>query len=117
MKNDLRDRTKRFALSVIRFYVTLPTLPLEQVLGKQLLRAATSVGANYREAYRARSRAEFISKLGECLKELDETAYWLELLEESCSARVQIVPLLKETNELTAIFTTISKRTKENPVS
>jgi four helix bundle protein len=115
----LRDRTKHFALSAIRFYARLPKTALEQILGKQLLRSATSAGANYREAYRARSRAEFISKLGDCLKELDETAYWLELLEESCSSRVLIVPLLKETNELTAIFTTISNRTKENttPIS
>jgi four helix bundle protein len=78
MKNenqDLRNRTKNFALRIIKLYVSLPRLAVAQTLGKQLLRSGTSVGANYREAYRARSNAEFISKLGDCLKELEKTAY------------------------------------------
>ena len=80
---DLQIRTKEFALRVIRLYCALPKSTEAQVLGKQVLRSGTSVGANYREANRARSRAEFIAKIGDCLKELDETAYWLELLSES----------------------------------
>jgi four helix bundle protein len=112
---DLRERTKVFALGVIRMFASLPKSPEAQVLGKQVLRSGTSIGANYREAWRARSKAEFISKLGDCLKELDETGYWLELLTES-----QIVPLEKlsglqdECNQLTAIFTTIAKKSKAN---
>jgi four helix bundle protein len=110
---DLRDRTKSFALRVIKLYAALPQRTEAQVIGKQVLRAGTSVGANYREAYRARSDAEFVAKLGDCLKELDETAYWLELLTES-----EIVPaerlasLQDECNQLIAIFTTVSKNVK-----
>ena len=76
---DLRLRTKEFAIRVIRMYSTLPKSNEAQVLGKQVLRSGTSVGANYREACRARSKAEFVAKLGDCLKELDETSYWFEL--------------------------------------
>jgi len=92
----------------------LPKTPEAQVLGKQVLRSGTSIGANYREAYRGRSKPEFISKCGDCLKEIEETAYWLELLVDS-----KIVPadklaaLRQEITELTAIFVTIIKRSKE----
>src|SRR5437762_6969537 len=79
-RDDLRKRTKRFALRVIKSYETLPRSGFAQVLGHQLLRSGTSVGANFREAHRSRSNAEFVSKLGDCLKELEESAYWLELL-------------------------------------
>ena len=112
-ERDLRERTKAFALRVIKLFVALPKSAEAQVLGKQVLRSGTSVGANYREAYRARSKAEFVSKLGDCLKELDESAYWLELLVES-----EIIPasrlsvLQDECNQLIAIFTTIAKKTK-----
>jgi len=83
------------------------------VMGKQVLRSGTSVGANYREACRARSKAEFIAKLGDCLKELDESSYWFELLEEAGSVTsANLAPLQKECNELLAIFTTISKKCK-----
>jgi four helix bundle protein len=82
-------------------------------LGKQVLRSGTSIGANYREAQRARSKSEFISKIGDCLKEADETSYWLELLlEENFVPVKRLQPLLDETNELLAILTTISKRSK-----
>src|SRR5512136_856633 len=81
--NDLRERTKGFAIRVVGMYSTLPKTTEAQVLGKQVLRSGTSVGANYREACRARSNAEFVAKLGDCLKELDESSYWLELLEET----------------------------------
>ena len=80
---DLSVRTKEFALRVIRLYCSLPKNTQAQVLGKQVLRSGTSVGANFREAKRSRSKSEFIAKIGDCLKELDETAYWLELLVES----------------------------------
>ena len=80
---DLRERTKAFAIMVIRMFSSLPKTTEAQVIGKQVLRSGTSVGANYREAYRSRSKAEFIAKLGDCLKELDESSYWFELLEET----------------------------------
>src|SRR3954452_5270998 len=83
----LRKRTKQFALRIIRLYGSLPCSVPAQVIGKQVLRCGTSVGAHYREGTRARSTAEFISKLEVGLQELDETAYWLELLIES-----EIVP-------------------------
>lgn len=79
----LRERTKQFALRVIRLYGSLPKTTTAQVMGKQLLRSGTSVAANFREASRARSDAEFIAKLGIVEQELDETALWLELLIES----------------------------------
>src|SRR6267154_2076107 len=79
---DLRVRTKQFALRVIRLRAALPRDPATEVIGRQVWRSATSVGANFREAHRARSDAEFISKVGDCLRELDETSYWFELLVE-----------------------------------
>jgi len=113
-ENDLRDRTKRFALQVIRMFIVLPKKVEAQVMGKQVLRSGTSVGANYRAAYRSRSRAEFIAKAGDCLKELEETAYWLELLAESRSVDgKQLADLQKECNELTAIFVTIIVKSKK----
>ena len=114
-ENDLRDRTKRFALQVIRMFSTLPKTVGAQVIGKQVLRSGTSVGANYREAYRSRSRAEFIAKAGDCLKELEETAYWLELLVESGIVNETcLADLWNECDELTAIFVTIITRSKRN---
>src|SRR5262249_12039111 len=79
-ETDLRERTKNFALRIVQMFSTLPKTTEAQVLGKQLLRSGTSIGANYREAYRGRSKAEFIAKCGDCLREIEETAYWLELL-------------------------------------
>ncbi|TAG10632.1 MAG: four helix bundle protein [Verrucomicrobia bacterium] len=111
---ELRERTKVFGLRIVRMFVALPKTEEARVLGKQVLRSGTSVGANYREAYRARSKAEFISKVGDCLKELDETAYWLELLTESgIVTPTKLASLQDETNQLLAIFTTISKKTKD----
>jgi len=113
-RKDLKERTEEFALRVIRMFGALPKTTEAQVIGKQVLRSGTSVGANYREASRGRSKAEFVAKLGDCLKELDETDYWLSLLVKS-----GIVPaprmqsLIDETNELTAIMVTIIKKTKE----
>jgi four helix bundle protein len=111
---DLIDRTKRFALRVIRLFVSLPKTGEAQVLGKQLLRSGTSVGANYREAHRARSRAEFAAKCGDSLREIEESAYWLELLEESgILPATKLKDLRTETNELTAIFVTIVTKSKK----
>ena len=77
-EKDLRDRTKAFALRVVRMFSALPKTTEAQVLGKQLLRSGTSIGANYREAFRARSKAEFIAKCGDSLREIEERAYWLD---------------------------------------
>ena len=112
-EKDLAARTKDFARRIIRLYAALPKETVAQVLGKQVLRSGTSVGANYREAGRGRSKAEFIAKIGDCLKEADETAYWLELLsDEEIVSRRRLKPLLKETNELISILVTISKRAR-----
>jgi len=113
---ELRDRTKIFGLRIVKMFVALPKTDEARVLGKQALRSGTSVGANYREAHRSRSKAEFIAKVGDCLKELDETAYWLELLTESGIVKpAKLAPLQDETNQLLAILTTISKNTKNPP--
>lgn len=110
---DLLQRTKAFALRVIKLVAALPKSPPSPVLGNQLLKSGTSPGANYREAHRARSRAEFAAKIGDCLKELHESLYWLELLAESGTvAAVRLQPLMGECNELLAIFTTISKKAR-----
>jgi four helix bundle protein len=107
-EKDLAERTKEFARRIIRLYVALPKETLAQVLGKQVLRAGTSIGANYREANRARSKAEFISKIGDCLKEADETAYWLELMaDEGIVRKDRLGGLRDEINELIAILVTI----------
>src|SRR5579862_6544549 len=98
---DLRQRTKSYAIRIVRLYRSLPHSSDAQVLGKQLLRSGTSVAANYRAACRARSRAEFISKMSVVLEEADESAFWLELMAETDTVvgeRTQA--LLKETNEL-----------------
>ena len=105
---------KTFGLRPIRMFVRLPKTAEAQVLGKQALRSGTSIGANYREAYRRRSRPEFISKCGDRLKEIEQTAYWLELLVDSgIVASGKLAPLRQEITELTAIFVTILKRSKE----
>lgn len=84
-------------------------------LGKQLLRSGTSVGTNYREGHRGRSKAEFIAKLGDSLRELEDTAYWLELLVESeVFPESRLAEIMDETNQLTAIFVTIIKNAKES---
>jgi four helix bundle protein len=102
---DLRIRTKDFALRILRLYRSLPFRDDARVVGKQLLRSGTSVGANYRAACRARSKAEFIAKMGIVLEEADETVFWLELLSEGgIVRREKLDALLNEANELTSIF-------------
>jgi four helix bundle protein len=111
---EFRNRTKAFAAGVIRLFVILPKQREEvRVLGKQLLRSATSVAAHVREASRARSDDEFVSKLGGALQEADESALWLELLREECGIEPALTaPLEKESSELMAIFTTMINKTK-----
>lgn len=112
-EKDLRARTKTFALRIIALYETLPRSGAAHVLGHQVLRSGTSVGANFREAHRARSNAEFVSKVGDSLKELEETAYWLELLVDSGAVKAaKLASLLDETSQLTAILTTIAKKVR-----
>jgi four helix bundle protein len=104
-QEELRARTKKFALRVIRLFQHPPRSLDAQVLGKQLLRSGTSVGANYRAAGRARSKAEFISKIAIVLEEADETIFWLECLIESGIVKQELLQdLLTEANELVAIF-------------
>ena len=101
---ELRTRTKKFALRVIRLVSQLPKTTEAQVIGKQLLRSATSVGANYRAACRGRSPAEFRAKLGIVEEEADESCYWIELLGDSEIVRNQLLEdLLKESDEITAM--------------
>jgi four helix bundle protein len=112
--DELRDRTKRYASSIVRH------LPLQrpevQILGKQLLRSGTSVAANFRESSRARTTAEFVSKLETCIQEADESDLWLELLRDDCGVTTdELADVLAETNELISILVTIVKRTKDNP--
>jgi four helix bundle protein len=101
----LKDRTKRFALQVIRLCQAVPRGQASTVITRQLLRSATSVGANYRAVCRARSSADFVSKLGIVLEEADETLFWMELLVDSGVAHPdKAAPILKEANELVSIF-------------
>jgi len=112
---DLATRTKAFAIRIIKVYSALSKTTEAQVLGKQVLRSGTSVGAHYREANRARSDAEFISKLNAGLAELDETSYWLELMVESdIVAASRLAPLQAEAKELTAILVTCIKNAKKH---
>ncbi len=113
MEKDLEQRTKSFALAVIKFVSTLPRTRAADILGRQLLRAATSIGANYREANRGVSRPDFANKIGTVQKEAAETQYWLELLIESGMTKTETASRLhKESSELLAIFTTIGKNLK-----
>jgi four helix bundle protein len=112
---DLKDRTRGFALRIIRLYTALPKSSESQIIGKQVLRSGTAVGANYREGLRARSKSEYAAKLNIGLMELEETLYWLELLEQAGIVSASRLALLKaETCELTAIFVALIKmaRTK-----
>jgi four helix bundle protein len=115
MENDLKARTKRFALQIIRLFTALPKNEECRVLGRQVLRSGTSVGANYREASASRSRVEFIAKLGDCHKELEETQYWLELLMEGGFAvPARLKPVHQEACELTAIIVSSINTAKRN---
>ncbi|MFZ5907642.1 MAG: four helix bundle protein [Nitrospirota bacterium] len=111
---NLRDRTKKYAIKIVHFYSLLPSKSHEaQIIGKQVLRSGTSARANYREACRARSDSEFVSKIGIVVQELDETIYWLELLfDAKINSSAELKTLLSEANELIAIFTSIVKKVR-----
>jgi four helix bundle protein len=114
-RSDLGTRTKAYALRVIRLYASLPTTAVAQVLGKQLLRSTTSVGAHYREASRARSTAEFVSKIEGGLQELEESLYWLELLAEAeVVGAGRLADLMDEGGQLVAILVTCAKNAKQS---
>tara|TARA_R110002167_G_scaffold103540_3_gene267880 strand:- start:964 stop:1311 length:348 start_codon:yes stop_codon:yes gene_type:complete len=111
-QGDLRERTFQLGRRVARLYVALPAKNrLAQIYGDQLVRSSNSVGADYREAQRGRSPAEYRSKLGDCLREADETHYWLECLEaDEILPPLRLAPLKTEVDELIAIFVTLLKK-------
>ena len=112
---ELRDHTKAFALRIVRMFRSLPRSVDAQVMGKQLLRSGTSVAANYRAACRARSRAEFLAKLGIVVEEADESVLWIELLLESGIVKKEkVASLLTEARELTAIFTASTRTIRQS---
>src|SRR5262245_4419491 len=112
---ELQSRFRSFALRVIRLFTSLSKTPVADVIGKQVLRSGTSVGAHYHEGFRARSSAEFISKLEVALQELSETRYWLDLLVESeIVKRDLLADLQNEVDQLTAILVTSVKTAKQS---
>ena len=111
----LKTRTRQLALRVIRLFRALPPSPEARVIGRQLLRSATSVAANYRAACRGRSRAEFLAKIGIVVEEADESVFWLELLADAdIMEREKLRDLIGEANELLAIFAAAQLTTKKN---
>ena len=115
MKPELLDRTKAFALRIIALVDALPATPAGRVIGNQMLRSGTSVGANYRSCQRGKSRADFIAKLAIAEEEADESVYWLELLiESSLLPQDRLLPLLTEAREITAILTASRIKAKQN---
>lgn len=115
MQKELKARTKQFAIDVFRFCDTLPDDPQCWVIGKQLMRSASSVGANYRAACRAQSRAAFIAKIAIVEEEADESAFWLEIVNELNHASTDAVrPLLREARQLTAIAASSKKTARQN---
>ena len=115
--DELKARTTSFAIRIIRLVSALPCNLIGEVLGRQLLKSGTSVGANYREATRGTSRADFLAKIKIVERELDETIYWLELLEAAgLMSSKQLAGLYKEAHELLAIFTSIAKTTRSRPM-
>jgi four helix bundle protein len=112
---ELKERTKQFAIRVVRLFRSLPKTEEARIVGKQALRSGTSVAANYRAVCRARSKAEFVAKIGVVVEEADETVFWLELLVETgIVAQARMDGLLTEANELLAIFAA-SQRTAKSP--
>ena len=116
--NELRERTKRFALRIIKLAAGLPAGRVGDVVGRQILKSGTSIGANYREALRASSKRHFISILEIAAREADETLYWLELLAESNIVKPpRLTPLIDETDQLIAILTATIRTAKSRSKS
>ena len=113
-KEDLKKRTKKFAVDSVLYYKAMNNDDIKYTIGKQFMRAATSVGANYRAACRARSPLEFIAKVGICEEEADETMYWIEILAETGHKAEELKKIWKEANELTSIFVSSIKTTRAN---
>ena len=114
-KKDLKDRTKKFAIRIIKLVESLSKGQTEYIIGKQLLRCGTSVGANYRASCRARSLADFIAKMGIVEEELDESLYWMEILIETNHIKAEkLSSLMNEANELLSIVVTSIKTAKKN---
>ncbi len=112
---ELKKRTKQFGLRCIKVVESLPNTRTGEVLGKQLVRSATSVGANYRSACRAQSKAHFVSKIAIVVEEADESLYWLEMIVEAALLpESKLKDLLKEGDEIVAILTAASKTAKRN---
>ncbi len=115
LNEDLKARSKRFSLDIFRFYDLLPKTEQSRIIGKQLIRCASSVGANTRSAFRGRSTKEFVAKLGIVVEEADESCFWLELVDELSLVKDndKVKRLLKEAEELTAIFNSIKYKYKK----
>lgn len=114
-KDILKTRTKKYGIEIIRFLYSLPKENITSAISNQLVRSATSIGANYRAALRSRSEKEFIAKMGIIVEEADETLYWLEIMSEVSQfdrSKKEIEILMKEANELTAIFVSTLKTLK-----
>jgi four helix bundle protein len=112
--NDLRERTRKFALRIIQLASMMPRTREADIIARQLVKSSTSVGANYREATRARSKAEFTAKVGVVEQEADEALYWLEIIHECNWVKQELVDsLITEADELVAIFTTIGRKSKK----
>ena len=113
-QNELKTRTRQFALRILKLTAALPPTPEARAIRNQLSRSGTSVGANYRAVCRARSKAEFIAKIGIVIEEADESCYWLELIiEGEFLPQPKVDALLKEANEITAIMTASRKTAEE----
>jgi four helix bundle protein len=114
-KEELKERTKKFALMIIKLVEELPNTLVGRTIGNQIIRSGTSVAANYRAACRARNNADFISKITIVEEECDETPFWLELIAEANLLKKEILQdIVKEADELTAIFTASGKTAKHN---
>jgi len=114
MRTELEERTKAFAVRVVKAVATFPKSAEGQIIGRQLLKAGTSIGANYREANRAESKSDFVHKVGVAEKEAAETVYWLEICRDTdLGPREKIAELLDESGQLLAILITIGRKTKK----
>jgi four helix bundle protein len=114
-EKELKIRTRKFAIDILNFVDKLPNKKSANIIGNQLGRSASSVAANYRAACRGRSHAEFVAKIGVVEEEADESVFWLDITPETKNATTEeVLPLLNEARELTAIFTAASKTAKQN---